>query len=315
MERNFEKIQDLLRLKAELTARLNLIPYDGTIEIKEVSSNKYLYIRKRLVGKIQSNYVGLYSQELHELLLRQVKDAKELRKQIKLIDKELAKLNYSESELTPKVSLNIDFARKNMKTIIYDQAILEGVSTTFPDTELILENGKVNNMTSEDVLKIINLKHAWEFILDKDVILSPTSYYVSQYTARLVNEGLLAIQDGGRIRLVPVRIGGTEYIPPIPSEEVVRATINNIINDSIEDIDKAIEIALYIMKTQVFIDGNKRTAIILANHYLVSKGKGILVVPYNKVSEFKKLLVAYYEGNCETEIKKFLKEECYQQLS
>lgn len=313
MERNFEKIQDLLRLKAELTARLNLIPYDGTIEIKEVSSNKYLYIRKRLVGKIQSNYVGLYSQELHELLLRQVKDAKELRKQIKLIDKELAKLNYSESELTPKVSLNIDFARKNMKTIIYDQAILEGVSTTFPDTELILENGKVNNMTSEDVLKIINLKHAWEFILDKDVILSPTSYYVSQYTAKLINEGFY--QDGGRIRLVPVRIGGTEYIPPIPSEEVVRATINNIINDSIEDIDKAIEIALYIMKTQVFIDGNKRTAIILANHYLVSKGKGILVVPYNKVSEFKKLLVAYYEGNCETGIKKFLKEECYQQLS
>lgn len=313
MERNFEKIQDLLRLKAELTARLNLIPYDGTVEIKEVSSNKYLYIRKRLVGKIQSNYVGLYSQELHELLLRQVKDAKELRKQIKLIDKELAKLNYSESELTPKVSLNIDFARKNMKTIIYDQAILEGVSTTFPDTELILENGKVNNMTSEDVLKIINLKHAWEFILDKDVILSPTSYYVSQYTAKLINEGFY--QDGGRIRLVPVRIGGTEYIPPIPSEEVVRATINNIINDSIEDIDKAIEIALYIMKTQVFIDGNKRTAIILANHYLVSKGKGILVVPYNKVSEFKKLLVAYYEGNCETEIKKFLKEECYQQLS
>ena len=287
MEKNFEKIQDLLRLKAELTARLNLIPYDGTIEIKEVSSNKYLYIRKRLVGKIQSNYVGLYSQELHELLLRQVKDAKELRKQIKLIDKELAKLNYSESELTPKVSLNIDFARKNMKTIIYDQAILEGVSTTFPDTELILENGKVNNMTSEDVLKIINLKHAWEFILDKDVILSPTSYYVSQYTAKLINEGFY--QDGGRIRLVPVRIGGTEYIPPIPSEEVVRATINNIINDSIEDIDKAIEIALYIMKTQVFIDGNKRTAIILANHYLVSKGKGILVVPYNKVSEFKKL--------------------------
>ena len=313
MERNFEKIQDLLRLKAELTARLNLIPYDGTIEVKEVSSNKYLYIRKRLVGKIQSNYVGLYSQELHELLLRQVKDAKELRKQIKLIDKELAKLNYSESELTPKVILNIDFARKNMKTIIYDQAILEGVSTTFPDTELILENGKVNNMTSEDVLKIINLKHAWEFILDKDVILSPTSYYVSQYTAKLINEGFY--QDGGRIRLVPVRIGGTEYIPPIPSEEVVRATINNIINDSIEDIDKAIEIALYIMKTQVFIDGNKRTAIILANHYLVSKGKGILVIPYNKVSEFKKLLVAYYEGNCETEIKKFLKEECYQQLS
>ena len=52
-----------------------------------------------------------------------------------------------------------DVYMANMKSIIYDQAVLEGVSTTFPDTELIIENGKVNNVSTEDVLKIINLKH------------------------------------------------------------------------------------------------------------------------------------------------------------
>ena len=42
MENNFEMIQELLRTKAEYQARLNLIPYDGVVEIKEVSDKKYL---------------------------------------------------------------------------------------------------------------------------------------------------------------------------------------------------------------------------------------------------------------------------------
>ena len=293
MESNFKDIQDLLRIKAELQARLNLIPYDGTIEIKEVSNKKYLYIRKRQLSKVTSIYVGIYSNELHSTLLKQVKDAKELKKKIRIIERELAKLGYSQNELSNEIILNLDFARANMKSIIYDQAVLEGVSTTFPDTELIIENGKVNNVSTEDVLKIINLKHAWEFILDKDVILSKSTYYVSQYIAKLVNEGFYL--DGGRIRSVPVTIGGSSYVPKIPIENNVRDEINNIIESSLDDIDKSIELALYVMKTQIYIDGNKRTGIIFANHYLISKGKGLLVVPYDLVSEFKKLLVLYYE--------------------
>ena len=107
-------------------------------------------------------------------------------------------------------------------------------------------------------MKIINLKHAWEFILDKDVISSPTNYYVSQYIAKLINEGFY--YEGGKIRQMPVNIGGSTYKPPLPIEHVVRERINEIINSNIDDIDKAIELTLFIMKTQVFIDGNKRTA-------------------------------------------------------
>ena len=312
MESNFKDIQDLLRLKAELQARLNLIPYDGTIEIKEVSNKKYLYIRKRELSKVKSIYVGIYSLDLHTTLLKQVKDAKEIKKRIRMIEKELAKLGYSQEEVPNEVIINLDFARANMKSIIYDQAVLEGVSTTFKDTELIIENGKVNNISAEDVLKIINLKHAWEFVLDKDVILSKSSYYLSQYIAKLVNEGFYS--DGGRIRGVPVSIGGSSYVPKIPIENIVRDEINNIINSSLDDIDKSIEIALYVMKTQIFIDGNKRTGIIFANHYLISKGKGLLVIPYDLVTEFKKLLVLYYEGKEDKLIKNFLKEKCWRKI-
>lgn len=308
MENNFEMIQELLRTKAEYQARLNLIPYDGVVEIKEVSDKKYLYIRKREAGRKTSTYVGPYSEELHQVLLKSIKDAREIKKAIRDIEKQLASYGYSHDELSANVVLNIDFARSNMKSIIYDQAVLEGVATTFPDTELIIDNGKVNNVSAEDVQKILNLKHAWEFVLDKDVILSETNYYVCQYIARLVNEGFY--QQGGRIRAVPVTIGGTSYIPPIPIEHQVKEDIDNIIKSSDDVVQAAIELALYVMKTQIFNDGNKRTAIIFANHYLISHAGGLMVVPQNLVPEYKKMLVKYYEGRDEEAIKSFMREKC-----
>ena len=308
MENNFEMIQELLRTKAEYQARLNLIPYDGVAEIKEVSEKKYLYIRKREAGRKTSTYVGPYSEELHQVLLKNIKDAREIKKAIRDIEKQLASYGYSHDELSANVVLNIDFARANMKSIIYDQAVLEGVATTFPDTELIIDNGKVNNVSAEDVQKILNLKHAWEFVLDKDVILSETNYYVCQYIARLVNEGFY--QQGGRIRAVPVTIGGTSYIPPIPIEYQVKENIENIIKSSDDVVQVAIELALYVMKTQIFNDGNKRTAIIFANHYLISHAGGLMVVPQNLVPEYKKMLVKYYEGTDEETIKSFMREKC-----
>ena len=45
-----------------------------------------------------------------------------------------------------------------MKLSIYEQAVLEGVATSFPQTEDIIENGKVNGVTASDVQKILNLK-------------------------------------------------------------------------------------------------------------------------------------------------------------
>ena len=190
MENNtFSTIQELLQQKADYQARLNLLPYDGTPEIKEKKDGRYLYIRKRVASRLTSVYVGVYNDDLYQLLLRNAREARELRKQIRRVEKKLAELGYSEANLSPRILLNLDFARANMKASIYDQAVLEGVATTYPQTEDIIENGKVFGMTATDVQKVLNLKHAWEFIIDKDVIACPTDYYVLCHIARLVNEG------------------------------------------------------------------------------------------------------------------------------
>ena len=308
----YNEIQELLRSRADLHARLNLMPYDGTPEIKERGDGKYLYVRKRVAGKLTSTYVGVYTEELYNLLLRNARETREIRKQLRNIEKQLAAAGYSDDELSADVINNIAFARVNMKNNIYDQAVLEGVATSFPQTEEIIDNGKVSGMTATDVQKILNLKHAWEFILDKDVIASKSDYYMLSYIARLVNEGFFA--DGGRIRGVPVTIGGSSYIPPIPNEIDIKDEIIEIIDDDADAIDIAIKLCLYCMKTQIFLDGNKRASVIFANHYLISHGGGFLVIPEKEVPEFKNLLVKYYEGEDISIISDFMKKNCWKTM-
>ena len=312
MVEKFTEMRELLLRKADLQTRLNLLPYDGSPEIKEQSGNKYIYIRKRTAGKLTSTYVDKYSEELYQLLLKNAKEARLLKKELRRIDKALAELGYMQGDLPAEVMLNLDFARANIKENIYDQAVLEGVATSFPQTEEIIENGVINGVAAQDVQKILNLKHAWEFILDPDVIQSSSNYYLLQHIAGLVNEGL--ITNGGRIRGIPVKIGGSSYIPPLPVEADVKEKIDEIIHSKKSDIDKAIALCMYSMKTQIFIDGNKRASVILANHYMIAHGLGLLVIPEKEVPEFKRLLVRYYEGEDLNTISRFLKERCWRKI-
>lgn len=308
----FDQMQSLLAEKAELQAKLRTIPFDGSIEVKTVREERYIYVRKKELGKYKSTYIDKYSDELYNLAVSQALQVRALKKQLRKIEKRLAELGYTEGELSPRVMLNVDFARANVKSLIYDQAVLEGIATTFPQTETILENGEVNGVKASDVQKILNLKRAWELITDPDVIASPSDYYLLSQIARLVNEGFF--RDGGAVRSVPVSIGGSSYVPPLPLEYEVRQRISAIVGSAAEPIDKAVELALFCMKTQIFIDGNKRASVIFANHFMIRNGLGLLVIPENTVSEFKKLLVAYYEEKDNGGIARFLKDRCWRKF-
>ena len=312
MNNEYREMQELLQRRADLQARLKLLPYDGSPEIKERGDGKYLYIRKRIAGKLTSKYVDVYSDELYDALLRYAKEGRELRKELRRAEKRLAQLGYATEELSEQVLRNIDFARANLKANIYDQAVLEGVATSFPQTEDIIENGRVSGVSANDVQKILNLKHAWEFVMDRDVIATKTDYYILCHIAQLVNEGFY--NEGGRIRGVPVTIGGTSYVPPMPMELDVKEHIAGIIADGGEPVEVAVRLCLYCMKTQVFNDGNKRAAVIFANHYLIGQAAGLLVIPEKDVPEFKRLLVAYYEDKDSGEMVAFMKEKCWRRM-
>lgn len=304
-------IQEVLYLRSEAMARYKMLPYTGTIDIKEKAGRSYLYVRQRVAGKLVSEYVGPYDDVLYDRLLNYVKQGRELKRNIRRLEKELAGLVYESAEINQGLIKNIDFARANIKNSIYAQAILEGVATTFPQTESIIDNGKIVGMTATDVQKVLNLKHAWEFILDRDVISCQTDYTILCRIAKLVNEGFF--YDGGQLRNVPVAIGGTKYLPPLPMENVVKEQLRVLLKEKKGSIEIAISLCLWCMKSQLFNDGNKRTGVIFANHYLISHKGGLLVVPEKEVGVFRRKLVEYYEGNS-NDLVDFLRNECWQKL-
>lgn len=305
------EILNLLDKKKDNELELDKLIY-GSIEIRTIDLKKYIYTHIKEDGMQVTKYIGEYSDELYNLILNNNIKAKTIKKQIKEIDKKLKLLNYIDQDIEEKVYINIDFARKHLVDTIYKQAILEGVATTLVDTSSIIEGGKINNMTSSDVLKIINLKHAWEFILNKNVIMCKTDYNLLCTINKLVEEGFY--YTTGVLRTTPVKIGGTNWTPDFPIESEIKNELEEILITPNNDIDIAIDLLLYTTRKQMFIDGNKRTSVIFANHYLINKGLGLIVIPVNKIEEYKKLLVDYYETNNNLEIKKFLRNECYIKL-
>lgn len=302
------QILELINQKQFEEVELNKLIY-GSIEIREKDNSRYIYTHTKEDGLQLTKYIGEYSDDLYNLILKNNIKAKEIKKAIRSIEKKLKELNYIDEQLPIEVAKNIDFAKKHLADTIYKQAILEGVATTLSDTESIIEGGKVNNMSSEDIMKVINLKHAWEFILNKNVIMSKSDYNVLCTINKLVEEGFY--YSTGVLRTTPVKIGGTNWTPEIPIESKIKEELNDILETPQDEIEKAIQLLLYTVKKQMFLDGNKRTSVIYANHYLIGKAKGMIVIPVEKIAQYKTLLIKYYETNDETEIKKFLIKECY----
>ena len=302
-------INELLREKNQLLEQLKSLLY-GSIELREKDGKQYIYVHYRLDGVLNTKYAGEYSDVLYNLIRNNTELSKNLKKRLKEINKTLKELNYVETEgVAEKVAVNIDLARRYLVDSIYKQAMLEGVATTYSDTETIVNGGKVKDMTASDINKVINLKRAWEFITSVDLANYPTNYAVLCQINQIVEDGFSL--TAGRIRSVPVTIGGSTYIPPIPFEDQVKQDLYDMLNNE-EGIDLAVDLVLYVMKKQLFLDGNKRTAIIFANHYLISHALGLIVVPADKVDEYKKFLVAYYENELmKPDIANFLKEKCW----
>ena len=199
------------------------------------------------------------------------------------------------------LSQNIAYAKRNLVDSIYNSAKLEGLNVTFPETYTILEKAKMQNVDIAAVSTILNLKHAWQFLL-KNIEEPITLDFIQDLHYEIAKDEALA---WGELRTGRVGIGGTDYIPPIPEEGEVKTKLLAFekINNATE---RAIERMLWMMKAQLFWDGNKRTASLIANKDLISHGKGILTIREKDILEFNTLLSHYYSTDEKTDLVKMI---------
>lgn len=202
----------------------------------------------------------------------------------------------------------IEMAKRMLVDSIWKSANLEGLGTTFPKTEAILANAPTTTKT-EEVLFVINMKRAWQFLLDN--LEYNNSIMLLREFDKIVGE--LLFSYAGDIRTIPVQIGGTSWEPKMPHTGIIMECMKEI--EQIEDIElKALKYFCYIARTQMFIDGNKRVAQLMANKVLIEKNVGIFQIPIEKLEEFKGMLIEFYETGEDTEIIRFMKTHCVRRV-
>ena len=161
---------------------------------------------------------------------------------------------------------NIFVAKRNIVDYIYKSARLEGIHVTFPETQSIFDGIGVNGVKVEDIIKINNLKRAWQFMLDTLDRLTDFDYLCRLNTI-IGSEG--SIYGAGKIRAYDVKISGTNWQPQIPFEYDVRNEIADILKMK-SKTERAITLMLWGMRRQIFIDGNKRTSMMISNKEMIT---------------------------------------------
>ena len=202
----------------------------------------------------------------------------------------------------------IEMAKRLLVDSIWKSANLEGLGTTFPKTEAILANAPTTTKT-EEVLFVINMKRAWQFLLD-NLKYNNCIMLLREYD-KIVGE--LLFNYAGEIRTIPVQIGGTSWEPEMPHMGIIIESIENI--EKIEDIElRALKYFCYIARTQMFIDGNKRVAQLMANKVLIENDIGIFQIPIEQLEKFKEMLIGFYESGNDEMIIEFMKENCIRRI-
>lgn len=113
----------------------------------------------------------------------------------------------------------------------------------------------------------------------------------------------------GKLRNEEVMISGTDWRPEIPNADKIYRDLQDL--NKIECItDRALSVGLYVMRSQMFKDGNKRVGSFAANKILIANGKGIFNVPVKLDGRLNKKLVDYYESNENEELKSWIVENC-----
>ena len=204
---------------------------------------------------------------------------------------------------------NVFVAKRNIVDYIWKSANLEGIMVTYPETQVIYDNGIVSGLKVDEIVAINNLKYAWSFILENPDIKYNYNTLCEIY--KLVCDKLVLDVNLGKTRKVPVNIGGTSYKPQFPFESQIVEELNKYLEQNEKTkTEIAIEIMLFLMRRQIFIDGNKRVAMLFANKIMIDNGCGIISIPKDIQKEFFNKLINYYESNNMEDLKWWIYNNC-----
>ena len=201
---------------------------------------------------------------------------------------------------------NIFFAKRKLIDNIYKSARLEGIKITLADTYSFMNNVNTGNISIDDMLKLKGLKDAWEYVLNTIDEELTIDYIKKIHFQVCKGQNIFPLGD---FRDKGVGVTGTSWRPKLPIECNYESELKDIMSIS-NELDRCISLFCWIQRSQMFLDGNKRVANLVANKEMIRCGQGIIAVPIEKIGEYFVLLINYYETNDMTNIKEWIRNNC-----
>jgi len=200
----------------------------------------------------------------------------------------------------------IDLAR-----VVYSSGkVFDGLNIGRLDTENFLRSGSLDGISSRSDLALLeDLRDVAQYVIDNQAALINVSF-VRAMNAQITRSGPL---HPGAYRTDSQAIGvNTAHgrHTPKPSNDL---DLQRVINDAMSELtprERALELFVQIAKAQPFEDGNKRTALFVANSLLIREpASELLVVPVDMAPQFNEMLAKAYVLNDAQGVKALLRTE------
>ena len=201
---------------------------------------------------------------------------------------------------------NSFFAKRKLVDNIYKSANLEGIAVTFADTYSFMNNVNTGKISIDDMLKLKGLKDAWEYVLNTIDEELTIDYIKKVHFEICKGQNITPL---GNFRDRGVGITGTSWRPKLPEECNYTKDLQEILN-SPHKLEKCINLFCYLQRSQMFIDGNKRVANLIANKEMIRNGQGIISIPVDKIGDYLTRLIKYYETNNNKELTEWIYNNC-----
>lgn len=195
----------------------------------------------------------------------------------------------------------INFTKERWVDIVYNLARFEDIEVTREQAYKHLVIGELINelegFSFHDSVVLKNIFSAYYYVSRYGNIGVDLGLLITDIHELMVDNLMFNPLEIGTFRLKEGRISGTAYKPPVTSYDeslswLVRET------SSLVNVDDYLVLLVRLMKRQLFVDGNKRTAYVFVNYLLMPFG--VLVdAPSSKETYdvFLGYLKRYYEND------------------
>lgn len=160
----------------------------------------------------------------------------------------------------------------NFTQLVHITSRFEGVTTTLPETQTIIDGLGVSGVPVDDINTIVQLKRAWQYIITEE---SPLTLAVEQKINQITARG--------------------DFVPPEVDFSKEKKYFDMLMEQpKMSMTEKALRLMYHNMRQQIFWDGNKRTAFLAANKLLIDHGIGILSISLDLWPKWNELISDYY---------------------